>query len=131
MRAIVHGENLEALRRLPASFARLVYVDPPFNTGKTQARDRIRVRRGEEGARRGFGGHAYEVERLESPSYEDRFDDYVPFVVERIREALRCVTLDGSIFVHVDPRESHYLKVALDGLLGRESFMNEIVWAYD
>jgi site-specific DNA-methyltransferase (adenine-specific) len=131
VREIIHGENLEVLHRLPRAFARLVYIDPPFNTGKTQSRSRMRVRRDGEGTRRGFGGHSYEVERLPSASYADRFDDYVEFLMARVTASLPCMTDDASLFVHVDPRESHYVKVALDGLLGRDSFMNEIVWAYD
>jgi site-specific DNA-methyltransferase (adenine-specific) len=131
VRSIIHGENLEVLERLPDAFTRLVYIDPPFNTGKKQARGRVRVRRGEEGSRLGFGGHAYDVERVPSPEYEDRFDDYVAFLMTRVSASLRCMTPDASLFVHVDPRESHYVKVALDQLLGRGAFMNEIVWAYD
>ncbi|NLY94859.1 MAG: site-specific DNA-methyltransferase [Myxococcales bacterium] len=131
MREIIQGENLELLRRLPEAFARLVYIDPPFNTGKTQTRTRLKVRRDEAGSRRGFGGHAFTVEATPSPRYADRFDDYVAFLMTRVEAALRCTTQDASIFVHVDPRESHYVKVALDGLLGRRAFMNEIIWAYD
>lgn len=128
---VLCGENLEVLRALPPAFARLVYIDPPFNTGVTQRRDRIKVRSDENGARKGFAGRSYVVERVASASYEDRFDDYVGFLIERVREAVRCMTADASLFVHVDPRESHYVKVALDGLLGRKSFMNEIIWSYD
>ena len=131
MRSIVQGENLEVLSRLPPGFARLVYIDPPFNTGRTQSRKRMKVRRDAEGARRGFGGHAYEVEAVPSASYADRFDEYVEFLMTRVEASIRCMTEDASIFVHVDPRESHYVKVALDGLFGRDSFINEIVWAYD
>lgn len=131
MREIIQGENLDVLRRLPEAFARLVYIDPPFNTGKTQTRTRLKVRRDEAGSRRGFGGHAFTVEATPSPRYADRFDDYVAFLMTRVEAALRCTTQDASIFVHVDPRESHYVKVALDGLLGRRAFMNEIIWAYD
>lgn len=131
MREIIQGENLDVLRRLPEAFARLVYIDPPFNTGKTQTRTRLKVRRDEAGSRRGFGGHAFTVEATPSPRYADRFDDYVAFLMTRVEAALRCTTPDASIFVHVDPRESHYVKVALDGLLGRRAFMNEIIWAYD
>lgn len=130
-RQIVHGENLDVLRDLPDGFARLVYIDPPFNTGATQRRQRLRVTRDEGAKRKGFAGRTYAVERTASPSYEDRFDDYVGFLLARVAEAVRCTTADASFFVHVDPRESHYVKVALDGLFGRASFMNEIVWAYD
>ncbi len=49
----------------------------------------------------------------------------------RIEKAVRCLTKDASLFVHLDSREVHYVKVALDRLLGREKFKNEIIWAYD
>ena len=129
---ILHAECLEGLSRLEDGVARLLYVDPPFNTGKTQKRQRIRARRDEEaGDRVGFGGRRYATERVASAAYADRFDDYVGWLLPRIEASLRVLTPDASLFVHLDWRESHYVKVALDGLLGRKSFMNEIVWAYD
>lgn len=133
--SIVHGDALDVLARLPERFARLVYVDPPFNTGRAQSRERIEVRAvdGEHAdARKGFHGKRWAISAREaSASYADRFDDYVGFLLPRIEAALRCMTPDGSLFVHLDWREVHYAKVALDRLLGRERFMNEIVWAYD
>ncbi|HJL18174.1 MAG TPA: site-specific DNA-methyltransferase [Sandaracinaceae bacterium LLY-WYZ-13_1] len=130
-RRILQGDNREILPTLPAGFARLIYVDPPFNTGRTQRRDRMTVRADPSGERAGFGGKRYAVERRSSASYADEFDDFVAFLLPRIEASLRCLTDDGSLFVHLDWREVHYVKVALDRLLGRRSFMNEIVWAYD
>ena len=133
MRRILHGENLALLPTLPAGFARLAYVDPPFNTGKVQKRDRIKAKATTgAGSRAGFGGKRYDVEKIASAAgYADRFDDLVAFLLPRIEASLRCLTPDASLFVHLDAREVHYVKVALDGLLGRARFMNEIVWAYD
>ncbi|CAN5763168.1 hypothetical protein BH09MYX1_BH09MYX1_14850 [soil metagenome] len=152
MRELHLGDCLEVLPRLPAAFARLVYIDPPFNTGAIQKRNRMRVTRAatdvtasEAGptthrsardakappSRLGFLGERYETTNVESDSYADHFDDYVGFLIPRIQASLRCMTADASIFVHLDAHEVHYVKVALDGLLGRASFMNEIVWAYD
>lgn len=131
MKRIVQGDNLEVLPSLPKGFARLAYIDPPFNTGRTQKRERMRVTASEEGSRQGFAGRRYAVEKCDSPAYEDAFDDYLGFLMERIESALPCLTPDASLFVHLDFREAHYVKVALDGLLGRERFMNEIIWAYD
>jgi site-specific DNA-methyltransferase (adenine-specific) len=91
----------------------------------------MRVRAASDGERLGFGGRRYDVERVDSPSYRDDFDAYVPFLMRRIEAALPCLTDDGSLFVHLDSREVHYAKVALDGLLGRDCFFNEIIWAYD
>ena len=131
MKRIVHGDNLRVLPTLPRELVRLVYIDPPFNTGREQSRERIKVRTSRDGARSGFGGRRYDVEQLASPSYRDSFDAYVDFLMPRIEAALPCMTADGSLFVHLDYREAHYVKVALDGLLGRERFRNEIIWAYD
>jgi site-specific DNA-methyltransferase (adenine-specific) len=132
MKKIILGDNVEVLARLPLRFARLIYIDPPFNTGKVQKRERIRVSATDgEGARGGFGGHRFDVEKVESGSYGDDFDDFERFLMPRIEAGLRCLTHDGSLFVHLDCREVHYIKVALDRLLGRDHFMNEIIWAYD
>lgn len=130
-RRIIHGDNLAVLPTLPDACARLVYIDPPFNTGRTQERARMRVRRDAEGDRSGFAGRRYAVERVASSRFDDAFDDYVGWLLPRIEASLRCLTDDGSLFVHLDWREVHYVKVALDALLGRDRFMNEIVWAYD
>lgn len=131
MRRIVQGENLAVLGSMPEAFARLIYIDPPFNTGRPQSRARMRVTAAPNGGRRGFGGRRYEVEHIGSPSYDDAFDDYVGFLIGRIEAALPRLTPDGSLFVHLDYREVHYVKVALDRLLGRDRFRNEIIWAYD
>jgi site-specific DNA-methyltransferase (adenine-specific) len=128
---IVLGDCARVLPTLPERFARLVYVDPPFNTGSVQKRERMRVRRSASGTRVGFGGARYEVEPVASSAYADAFDDYLGFLLPRIEASLRCLTDDGSLFVHLDSREVHYVKVALDRLLGRDRFQNEIVWAYD
>ncbi|HSQ62605.1 MAG TPA: site-specific DNA-methyltransferase [Polyangiaceae bacterium] len=132
MKRIILGDNAAVLPTLPGGFARVIYIDPPFNTGKVQRRERMRVTATEgEGQRGGFGGRRYDVEKIESGSYDDAFDDFEAFLMPRIEASLRCLTTDGSLFVHLDSREVHYIKVALDRLLGRERFMNEIIWAYD
>jgi site-specific DNA-methyltransferase (adenine-specific) len=132
MKKIILGDNADVLPTLPEKFARLIYIDPPFNTGKVQKRDRMRVTPTEgEGDRGGFGGRRYEVEKVESGSYDDDFDDFEGFLIPRIEASLRCLQSDGSLFVHLDYREVHHVKVALDKLLGRRRFINEIIWAYD
>jgi len=129
---IILGDNLDVLRTLPEAFARLIYIDPPFNTGKTQKRDRFEAFADEEcGTRIGFAGKAYATRRVDSPVYTDQFEDFPAFLMPRIEASLRCLTPDGSLFVHLDYREVHHVKVALDRLLGRERFKNEIIWAYD
>lgn len=134
MKQIHLGDNLSVLPRLPPCFARLIYIDPPFNTGRAQKRDRMRVSAtsGEsKGDRAGFGGRRFDVEKVASDAYGDSFDDFEAFLMSRIQLALRCLRDDGSLFVHLDSREVHYIKVALDKLLGRASFKNEIIWSYD
>lgn len=135
---ILEGENLVALCSLPDASVELIYIDPPFNTGITQKRSRIRTVRDVEGDRTGFGGNRYRTEKLESaPIYADIFEDYIGFLRPRMIEARRILTPTGSLFVHIDPREVHYVKVmldevfALDGGAGRACFQNEIIWAYD
>ncbi|MHC4946930.1 MAG: DNA-methyltransferase [Planctomycetota bacterium] len=128
---IILGDNLAVLPTLDAGLARLAYLDPPFNTGRRQRRRRMRVTAEPDGERPGFSGRRYRVTPLDSPSFDDAFDAYLEFLMPRIEAVIRCLAPDGSLFVHLDPREVHYVKVALDGLLGRRSFMNEIVWAYD
>ena len=132
MNRIILGDNANVLAALPEKFARLMYIDPPFNTGKAQKRDRIRVQASPgAGERGGFGGRRYDVEHVESGTYDDHFVDFEGFLMPRIEAALRCLTPDGSLFVHLDYREVHHIKVALDKLLGRHRFINEIIWAYD
>jgi site-specific DNA-methyltransferase (adenine-specific) len=132
VRRIILGDNAEVLPTLQPDLARLIYIDPPFNTGRAQKRERMRVTASlGKGGRGGFGGRRYDVEKVASGSYMDAFTDYEGFLLPRIEAALRCLLPDGSLFVHLDPREVHYVKVALDHLLGRERFMNEIIWSYD
>jgi site-specific DNA-methyltransferase (adenine-specific) len=133
MNRIVKGENLEVLRGLTAESVELIYVDPPFNTGRRQVRPRLKTIRDEAGDRTGFGGVRYRTERDADSldGYADRFDDYIGFLRPRMQEARRVLTATGSLFVHIDPREVHYCKVMLDEVFGRECFQNEIIWAYD
>jgi site-specific DNA-methyltransferase (adenine-specific) len=128
---LVHGENADVLARLPDGAFDMVYVDPPFNTGREQRHERLRVVRDEQGDREGFGGHRYRSESLGAIGYDDVHDDYLGFLMPRLAEARRVLAEHGTLYVHLDPRESHYVKVALDGVFGRECFLNEIVWAYD
>ncbi len=131
MHRIYHGDNLPILRQLPAGSAALIYLDPPFNTGRRQARQRLKTVRSAEGDRTGFQGRRYKTERLGQLDFSDAFDDYLAFLEPRLREAHRLLTPDGSLYFHIDYREAHYCKLLLDHIFGRESFLNEIIWAYD
>ena len=125
------GDNLPLLRRWPAQSVQLIYVDPPFNTGATQRLARLQVKADPDGHRTGFGGRRYSAKKGREMAYEDAFDDYMGFLRERFEQARRVLTDDGSFFCHVDPHESHYVKVLCDEIFGRRSFMGEIIWAYD
>ncbi|MFJ6418315.1 DNA-methyltransferase [Paeniglutamicibacter sp. NPDC091659] len=130
---IVHAENATFLPTLPDGSFTLIYVDPPFNTGRTQKRQVLKAVRAAEGEgdRIGFQGRSYSTLRGDLHSYDDAFDDYWSFLEPRLREAWRLLADDGTLYVHLDYREVHYAKVMLDAIFGRESFLNEIIWAYD
>lgn len=125
------GDNLEIIRAFPDASFDLIYIDPPFNTGKTQARTQIETVRDDEGDRVGFKGKRYRTVRIGTKAYSDTFSDYLAFLEPRLEEARRLLKRNGSFFFHIDYREVHYCKVLLDSIFGRESFINEIVWAYD
>ncbi len=165
--SIIQGDNLAVAATLPSASFTLVYLDPPFNTGRTQERQVVTARRtstiqhesdadDEGGAasrgssagaaslvlssepaaapaevRHGFHGHEYERVRGMLRTYDDRFDDYGAFLMPRLEEAWRLLADDGTLYLHLDYREAHYAKVMLDAVFGRDSFLNELIWAYD
>ncbi len=134
MNKIYLGDNLPILQSLPAGSADLIYIDPPFNTGRKQTRTQLKTERaaeGEAGDRTGFAGQRYTTTRLGEQAYADSFEDYESFLLPRLEEARRVLAADGTLYFHIDYREVHYCKVLLDRLFGRESFLNEIIWAYD
>jgi site-specific DNA-methyltransferase (adenine-specific) len=131
MNKIILGDNLPALKIIPSSSVDLIYIDPPFNTGKTQTRQQIKTVRDDEGDRTGFQGKRYRTVMGESTGYVDSFDDYLGFLRPRLEEARRVLSEKGSLFFHIDYREVHYCKVMLDEIFGRDCFQNELIWAYD
>lgn len=131
MNRVVFGDNLPFLRSLPASSIPLIYIDPPFNTGKSQARAQLQTRRSETGDRVGFKGQRYQTIQIAVRSFGDQFDDFLAFIEPRLIEAYRILSADGALYFHIDYREAHYCKVLLDAIFGRASFLNEIIWAYD
>jgi site-specific DNA-methyltransferase (adenine-specific) len=128
---IHHGDNAQVLPTLKSASFGLIYIDPPFNTGKAQARTTMKTTRDDSGDRTGFGGKRYKTELVNEASYEDSFDDYLEFLRPRLEEAHRLLSKTGSLFLHLDYREVHYAKVLCDRIFGRASFINEIIWAYD
>ena len=128
---ICFGDNIEVLRTLPNNSIDLIYIDPPFNTGKIQKRTQIKTIRSEYGDRTGFQRNKYKSIVLDSKQFTDIFDDYLGFLEPRLIEAHRVLAPHGSLYFHIDYREVHYCKILLDNIFGRECFLNEIIWAYD
>lgn len=131
MNHIYFGDNLPVLQSLPDASIDLIYIDPPFNTGKTQGRTQIQTVRSENGDRTGFGGTRYQTIKIGTRSYADVFDDFLAFLEPRLIEARRVLAPHGSLYFHIDYREAHYCKILLDQIFGRACFLNEIIWAYD
>ena len=105
---LVCGDNLQVMANLPSGSVDLIYMDPPFGTGQ---------------ARTGSGG----------AHYRDPGGDpagFVTWLMPRLTESHRLLAEHGSIFVHLDYRAVHYIKVALDGVFGYGRLINEIVWCY-
>jgi site-specific DNA-methyltransferase (adenine-specific) len=142
---LVLGDNLPVLQALPNAAFDLIYLDPPFNTGRAQSRDTLSVRRAaeiedgpapaSEGVRAtvrvGFGGRRYESTLLQSLSYDDSFADYLAFLEPRLRRCRELMAPHGTLYFHIDYREAHYCKLLLDEIFGRDAFLNELIWAYD
>lgn len=128
---VIYGDNLPILRTIPSEGVDLIYIDPPFNTGKIQARTQIKTERDASGDRVGFKGQRYRSIKLGVKSFDDDFSDYLDFLEPRLIEANRILARHGSLYFHIDYREVHYCKVLLDDIFGRDNFINEIIWAYD
>lgn len=128
---VILGENLDVLRSIPDESVDLIYIDPPFNTGKRQTMTRIRTVRDADGDRDGFKGKRYRTVKVGKTSYLDIHDDYLAFLEPRLNEMHRILKPSGSLYFHIDFREVHYCKVLLDEIFGRDCFLNEVIWAYD
>ncbi|MFM2237786.1 MAG: hypothetical protein RL389_133 [Actinomycetota bacterium] len=128
---VLFGDNLSHLKAMPSESVQLIYIDPPFNTGRRQTRGKSTTTRSETGNRVGFKGQRYNIVRDTVLGYDDEFADYWSFLEPRLEEAWRLLKESGTLYLHLDFREAHYAKVLLDALFGRENFLNEIIWAYD
>jgi site-specific DNA-methyltransferase (adenine-specific) len=132
---VVLGDNLPVLRALPDGAAGMVYADPPFNTGRAQTRRTLATTRTPGGSgtgdRTGFGGRRYTTTEVGRSSYADAFEDYLGFLEPRLRELHRLLSPEGTLYLHLDYREAHAVKLLLDDVFGRAAFLNELIWAYD
>jgi site-specific DNA-methyltransferase (adenine-specific) len=131
MRRIVYSDNLPVLQDMASESIPLIYIDPPFNTGRAQTRTQLKTIRSANGDRTGFKGQRYESIRVATRRFDDVFDDYLAFIEPRLLEAHRILSSNGTLYFHIDYREVHYCKILLDSIFGRDSFLNEIIWAYD
>jgi hypothetical protein len=129
--SILLGDNLELLAGYADRSFQLIYIDPPFNTGRVQSRKTLAVVRDGDGERRGFAGKRYTSKLLAESSYSDVFADYHAFLEPRLRAAHRLLSTEGTLYFHIDYREAHHCKLLLDEIFGRECFLNELIWAYD
>ena len=127
---VINAENLGALKSLPDKSFQLIYIDPPFNTGRKQVRTNRTSTESKTG-NLGFQGKRYEQVVNTVLSYDDEFADYWAFLEPRLIQAHRLLKQTGTLYLHLDYREAHYAKVLLDALFGRVCFLNEIIWAYD
>jgi site-specific DNA-methyltransferase (adenine-specific) len=125
------GDNLPILEQFPSDSFPLIYIDPPFNTGKARTYTRLRTVASANGDRIGFQGKQYRTTAAGSRTYADEFDDFLAFLGPRLRQAYRVLAPHGTLYFHIDYREVHYCKVMLDEIFGRECFLNEVIWAYD
>ncbi len=128
---VIAGDNAEVMERLPAGAFDLIYMDPPFNTGRAQARHTLETAASQNGDRVGFGGRTYQTRLLQTLAYDDAFADYLAFLEPRLARARELLAAHGTLYFHIDYREAHYCKLLLDELFGRSAFLNEIIWAYD
>jgi site-specific DNA-methyltransferase (adenine-specific) len=128
---LYQGDNLGVLKSIPDSSIQLIYIDPPFNTGRSQKRSKTTTRRSESGNRIGFKGQRYETVKDTVLSYDDQFANYWDFLEPRLEQAFRVLKDSGTLYLHLDYREAHYAKVLLDAMFGPECFLNEIIWSYD
>jgi site-specific DNA-methyltransferase (adenine-specific) len=128
---ILLGENLALLPRFADGSFQLIYIDPPFNTGRAQVRKTLSAVSDSDGERIGFQGRRYRTQLLAESSYRDAFDDYLGFLEPRLEHARRLLRDDGTLYFHIDYREAHHCKLLLDEVFGREQFLNELIWAYD
>jgi site-specific DNA-methyltransferase (adenine-specific) len=128
---LIFGDNSLVLDSLPDASFDLIYLDPPFNTGRTQSRRTLAAVPDADSGRIGFGGKRYSSRLLQTLSYDDAFSDYLGFLEPKIRRARSLLAAHGTLYFHIDYREAHYCKLLLDEVFGRDAFLNELIWTYD
>src|SRR4051794_37380476 len=102
---VIEGDNAAVLPLLPDGAFDLIYIDPPFNTGRERRRGEL--------------------------AYADSHADYLAFLRPRLEHARRLLAEHGTLYLHLDHREAHRVKLCLDEVFGERNFLNELIWAYD
>lgn len=111
---LIWGDNLHVMRQIPSNSIDLIYIDPPFFSGR-----QYNVLWGDNNELRSF-----------NDIWEDGMPGYLIWLNARLFEMKRLLKPTGSIAVHLDHHASHYVKVELDKVFGYSSFINEIIWFY-
>ena len=111
---LVWGDNLHVMRQIKSNSIDLVYMDPPFFSGR-----QYNV----------MWGDANEV-RSFNDIWEGGMTGYLIWLNARLYEAKRLLKPTGSIYLHCDWHASHYIKVEMDKIFGFGNLQNEIVWYY-
>lgn len=128
---IYSGDCRKILPCIPNDSVNLVYCDPPFGIGKDRTYVRLKTDTDPTGDRTGFGAKRYRTKEVSTQSYADAFEDYSKFIRPRLKSLYRVLAPNGSLFLHVDYRNSHHCRLILDEIFGPENFKNEIIWAWD
>lgn len=108
------GDNLHVMRQLPSESIDLIYIDPPFFSGR-----QYNVIFGDQNELRSF-----------SDIWEGGMPGYLVWLNARLYEMKRLLKKTGSIYVHCDWHASHYIKVEMDKIFGYGNMVNEIIWSY-
>jgi site-specific DNA-methyltransferase (adenine-specific) len=129
---VIEADNLDVLAAIPDGAVDLVYADPPFATGDVQRLTSIRTGVGEQ-TRRGFGGRevAWEVVGEQAWADDLPLPEHLAALQARVEEIRRVLAPTGSLYLHVDWRTVHHVRLLLDEVFGADRFLNELVWAYD
>jgi DNA modification methylase len=111
---LIWGDNLHVMRQLPSESIDLIYIDPPFFSGR-----QYNIIFGDQNEVRSF-----------TDIWEGGMPGYLIWLNARLYEMKRLLKKTGSIYVHCDWHASHYIKVEMDKIFGYENFLNEVVWCY-